>query len=76
MVKTRLKVPPTLLLRIKIVIYYMCEQVAVMQHGKLLELLTINSDGKINAQHPYTIGLNQAAKGYDREVVNQFIDYD
>ena len=58
------------------VVSYMCEQVAVMQHGKLLELLTINTDGEINAKHPYTIGLNQAAKGYDREVIKQFADYD
>lgn len=58
------------------VVSYMCEQVAVMQQGKLLELLAISSDGEINAQHPYTIGLNQAAKGYDREVIKKFIDYD
>lgn len=58
------------------VVSYMCEQVAVMQHGKLVELLTVNSAGEINAKHPYTIGLHQAAKGYDREVVKQFIDHD
>lgn len=58
------------------VVSYMCEQVAVMQHGQLVELLAINSRGEINAQNPYTIALHKAAKGYDREVIEKYIRYD
>jgi len=58
------------------VVSYMCEQIAVMQHGQLIELLTVDEQGEVNAQHPYTQQLHQAAKGYDRDVINQFIDHD
>ncbi|MDB1123369.1 ABC transporter ATP-binding protein [Vibrio algarum] len=58
------------------VVSYMCEQVAVMQHGKLLELLEVDQYGETQAQHPYTVQLNLASKGYDREVISRFIDHD
>lgn len=57
------------------VVSYMCDQVAVMQHGKLVELLDVDQFGETQAQHPYTIQLNLASKGYDREVISQFIDH-
>ncbi len=58
------------------VVSYMCEQIAVMQHGKLVELLEVDEHGESHAQHPYTVQLNLASKGYDREVIGQFIDHD
>ncbi|MBD5770003.1 ABC transporter ATP-binding protein [Marinomonas colpomeniae] len=58
------------------VVSYMCEQVAVMQHGKLVELLQVNSKGETHAKHPYTIQLNLASKGYDRKVIEEFIDHE
>ncbi|WP_413283576.1 ABC transporter ATP-binding protein [Vibrio sp. MA40-2] len=58
------------------VVSYMCEQIAVMQHGKLVELLQVDQDGETHAKQPYTIQLNLASKGYDREVIEQFIDHD
>lgn len=58
------------------VVSYMCERVAVMQHGQLVELLDIDKQGKTYPEHPYTRQLNLASKGYDREVINQFIDHD
>jgi peptide/nickel transport system ATP-binding protein len=58
------------------VVSYMCDHIAVMQHGKLVELLDVDSKGDTHAQHPYTQQLNLASKGYDRAVVEQFIDHD
>ncbi len=58
------------------VVSYMCEQIAVMQHGKLVELLQVDQQGKTNAKDPYTLQLNLASKGYNREVIEQFIDHD
>ncbi len=58
------------------VVSHMCEQVAVMQHGKLVELLKVDSNGESQPVHPYTIQLNLASKGYDREVISNFIDHD
>lgn len=58
------------------VVSYMCEQIAVMQHGKLVELLQVDSQGKTQAKNPYTMQLNVASKGYDRAIIEQFIDHD
>lgn len=58
------------------VVSYMCEQIAVMQHGKLVELLDVDKQGKTQAKHPYTMQLNLASKGYNRKVIEQFIDHD
>ncbi|MEL0658881.1 MULTISPECIES: ABC transporter ATP-binding protein [Psychromonas] len=58
------------------VVSYMCEQIAVMQHGKLVELLQVDQQGKTDAKDPYTLQLNLASKGYDRAVIEQFIDHD
>lgn len=58
------------------VVSYMCEQVAVMQHGRLVEHLNIDKNGKTHAKHPYTMQLQLASKGYDRDVIEAFIDYE
>jgi len=58
------------------VVSYMCEQIAVMQHGKLVELLQVDQQGETDAKDPYTLQLNLASKGYDRAVIEQFIDHD
>ena len=47
-----------------------------MQHGKLVELLQVDQQGKTDAKDPYTLQLNLASKGYDRTVIEQFIDHD
>ncbi|MGX9419144.1 ABC transporter ATP-binding protein [Vibrio sp. WJH972] len=57
------------------VVSYMCEKVAVMQHGKLVEILDVDKHGETHAKNPYTIQLNLASKGYDRAVIDQFIDH-
>jgi peptide/nickel transport system ATP-binding protein len=58
------------------VVSYMCERVAVMQHGKLVELLDVDEQGQTHPQHPYTQQLNLASQGYDRARIEQFIDHD
>ncbi|REG84929.1 ABC transporter ATP-binding protein [Marinomonas pollencensis] len=58
------------------VVSYMCERVAVMQQGKLVELLQVDQDGKTYPKQAYTKQLNLASQGYDRARIEQFIDHD
>ena len=37
------------------VVSYMCEQIAVMQHGKLVELLDVDQQGGTHAAHPLSL---------------------
>jgi len=57
------------------VVSYMCENIAVMQQGKLVELLEVDASGNTYPEHPYTRQLNLASKGYDRDIINKFIDH-
>ena len=49
------------------VIAHMCSNIAVMQHGRIVEIL--NRDQLVNAspEHPYTLKLLNSSQGYERE---------
>jgi len=55
------------------VVSYMCEQVAVMQQGHLVEILKVDAQG-MQPKSPYTKQLNIAAKGFDRKIIDQFME--
>src|SRR5581483_5440957 len=48
------------------VVAHMCDRIAVMNHGKILEVLTASELESGQTQHPYTEALLHASRGYDR----------
>lgn len=57
------------------VVAHMCDELAVMNHGQLVERLNVTQLRTGSASQPYTQQLLNASKGYDREVARQIIDY-
>ncbi len=57
------------------VIAHMCERLAVMCHGRIIEALNVEQLRTGNVREPYTRQLLEAARGYDREKVRRFIDF-
>jgi peptide/nickel transport system ATP-binding protein len=49
------------------VIGHMCDRIAVMNHGRILEELAVAGLTDGSPQHPYTRRLLRASRGYDRE---------
>jgi peptide/nickel transport system ATP-binding protein len=58
------------------VIAHMCERVAVMNRGRIVEQLDSASLRAGIATDPYTQQLMQAARGYDRATAEAFVDFD
>jgi ABC-type dipeptide/oligopeptide/nickel transport system ATPase subunit len=58
------------------VIAHMCERVAVMNRGRIVEELDSASLRAGIATAPYTRQLLQAARGYDRATADAFVDFD
>lgn len=56
------------------VVSHMCERLAVMQHGRLLETLSIEQLRAQQPSHPYTKQLLVASEGYDRKAVDSLQD--
>ncbi len=50
------------------VVGHMCEQVAVMQFGRIVEILSVEDMRKMKAQNDYTRHLLQSSLGYQREM--------
>ncbi|MEO8118221.1 MAG: ABC transporter ATP-binding protein [Rhodoferax sp.] len=48
------------------VVAHLCDRVAVMQHGRILETLAVDDLCRNAAQHPYTRMLVNASRSYDR----------
>ncbi|MGO1117783.1 ABC transporter ATP-binding protein [Rhodovibrionaceae bacterium A322] len=57
------------------VVAHLCERVAIMQHGRLVEVLDSESLSRKSAESAYAQQLISAAQGYDRETIRSFIDY-
>jgi peptide/nickel transport system ATP-binding protein len=55
---------------------HMCDRLAVMQNGRVVEGLTTEQLRAAVPSHPYTQQLLQASLGYDRAVVDKFVEFD
>ncbi len=51
------------------VVAHLCDQVAVMQHGRIVETLSVDALCSGAAQHPYTRMLVDASHSYSREAI-------
>ena len=57
------------------VVSYMCDRLAVMNHGSVVEDLTAAQLKSGEPQHPYTRQLLTASLGYDRAAIDAFQDF-
>ncbi|MEZ5647747.1 MAG: ABC transporter ATP-binding protein [Alphaproteobacteria bacterium] len=57
------------------VVAHMCDRLAVMQHGRIVEELTAQTLAARNPTHPYTQQLLVASLGYDRAKIDRFVDF-
>jgi peptide/nickel transport system ATP-binding protein len=58
------------------VVAHMCDRLAVMQNGRVVENLTTDQLRAAAPSHPYTRQLLQASLGYDRAAVDKFVEFD
>jgi peptide/nickel transport system ATP-binding protein len=56
------------------VVSHMCDRLSVMQHGAVLETLTVEQLRANQPEHPYTQQLLRASAGYDRAAVDALED--
>ena len=54
------------------VVSHVCDTLAVMQHGEVVEALEVARLRSGTASHPYTRQLLRASRGYDRVAVEGF----
>ena len=57
------------------VVSHMCDNLIVMNHGKIVEHMTVEDIRAKRAKHPYTEQLLNASIGYDREAVRSYQDF-
>ena len=57
------------------VVAHMCDRLAVMQHGRIVEELTRTQLRAAEPSHPYTRQLLLASLGYNRAVVDKFVEF-
>jgi ABC-type dipeptide/oligopeptide/nickel transport system ATPase subunit len=51
------------------VVGHMCEQIAVMQNGEIVEVMSVEDMRAMKPKHPYTMHLLESSQGYSREAV-------
>jgi peptide/nickel transport system ATP-binding protein len=56
------------------VVSHMCDSLAVMRDGEIVETMAVATLRARAPTHPYTRQLFQAALGYDPEVIRRFVD--
>ncbi len=56
------------------VVAHMCDRLAVMRYGEIVERLNIGDLRRGHATHPYTRQFLVAAKGYDRALADELLD--
>lgn len=57
------------------VVSHMCDSIAVMNHGQIIEVITKQQLLDETLSHDYTKQLFTASKGYNREAIDQFMDF-
>jgi len=57
------------------VVSHMCDRLAVMQHGRVVETMTIEQLRSGTPRERYTTQLLVASRGYDRAAIAQFEDF-
>ena len=57
------------------VVAHMCDELAVMNHGAVVEDLEVGQLKRHQPTHPYTRQLMTASLGYDRAAIDQFEDF-
>lgn len=57
------------------VVSHMCDALAVMQHGKVVETLNVGRMRNDTPAHPYTRQLVRASRGYDRAAVETLEEF-
>jgi peptide/nickel transport system ATP-binding protein len=57
------------------VIAQMCDRIGVMNRGRLIEELTVDSMLQANIAHPYTRQLLLASQGYNRSLIDNFREF-
>ena len=57
------------------IVAHMCERLAVMNGGRIVESLDVDALRSDTPKHPYTKQLLQASKGYDRETARNLVDF-
>ena len=57
------------------VVAHICTRLAVMNHGAVVENLTVEQLRRHAPEHPYTKQLLVASLGYDRAAIDQFEDF-
>jgi alpha-glucoside transport system ATP-binding protein len=58
------------------VVAHMCDDIAIMNHGRIVERATATQLAEGTLEHPYSQQLFKAAGGYDRAVIDSFVDWD
>jgi peptide/nickel transport system ATP-binding protein len=58
------------------VVAHMCDRLAVMQNGRIVEELSTDQLRAAAPSHLYTRQLLQASLGYDRAAVDRFVEFD
>lgn len=49
------------------VVSHMCEEIAVMQHGEIVEVMDVAAMRAMQVSHPYTQHLLKSSQGYERQ---------
>ncbi len=57
------------------VVSHMCDQIAIMNHGQIIEKANKDQLRQKTLNHAYSKQLLAAAKGFDRQVINEFKEF-
>ncbi len=58
------------------VVAHVCDDIAIMNRGRIVERATASQLAEGSLEHPYSQQLYKAAGGYDRAVIDSFVDWD
>ncbi len=58
------------------VVAYLCERIAIMNNGRILEEARVEDLAGGTLKHPYSLQLLRANQGYDPELARSLVEYD